>query len=67
MITRMIADIMQFMVIYVIQLMAFALVASMAFVQIKEFNGFYPTVLYLFGASFGSFNLSLFDEYERPE
>ena len=62
MITRMIVDILQFFVIYIIQLLAFSLVASMAFVEIKEFNGFYPTVIYLFGASFGSFNLYLFDD-----
>ena len=67
MIIRMIADILEFLFIYILQLMAFALVASMAFVQIKEFNGFYPTLLYLFNASFGSYNLSLFDQYEKDE
>ena len=35
--------------------MAFALVGSMAFVKIPEFNGFYQTILYLIGASFGNF------------
>ena len=47
--------------------MAFALVASMAFVKVPEFNGFYPTVIYLFGVSFGDFELTLFDEvYDSP-
>jgi len=48
--------------------MAFALVASMAFVQVPQFNGFYNTVIYLFGASFGSFSLALFDKvYDQTQ
>ena len=67
MILKMISDILEFLFIYILQLMAFALVASMAFVQINEFNDFYKTILYLFNASFGSYNLSLFDQYEKDE
>lgn len=66
MIVRMITDIVQFLFIYILQLMAFALVGSMAFVQVQEFNGFYKTILYLFDASFGTYDLAIFDSYERP-
>ena len=55
MVMRMIADIMQFLVIYAIQLFAFSLFASMAFVQVSVFNGLYDASLYLFSASFGNF------------
>ena len=67
MILKMVTDIVQFLIIYIMQLMAFALVASMAFVKIDQFNGFYETILYLYNASFGSYSLTLFDSYDRPE
>ena len=57
MVMRMIADIMEFLVIYAIQLFAFSLFACMAFVQVSVFNGLYDASLYLFSASFGNFEL----------
>ena len=59
----MISDIVQFLIIYVMQLIAFTMFASMAFFAVPEFIDFYETFLYMFNASFGSYNLIIFEVY----
>ena len=53
------------MFIYLVQLMAFAIIFSMAFFQVIELNGgIYNTVLLLFNATFGEYDFGIFDIYE---
>ena len=60
---KMINDIAQFMVVYLVQLIAFTFFASMAFFMVTELNGFYDSGLYLFNASFGDYDMTIFDVY----
>lgn len=66
-IIRMISDVVQFLIIYAMQLIAFTMFASMAFFAVPEFIDFYESFLYMFNASFGSYDLGVFDVYaESP-
>ena len=63
----MVWDIIQFLFIYVIQLVGFSIFGAMCFFHVQEFSGFYETVQIHFHASFGDYDLSMFDAYEdRP-
>ena len=57
-------DILTMCVIYLMQLAFFSIFASMAFYQIAEFDGLYLTSVYLFNATFGNYEFSIFDVYE---
>lgn len=62
-ILRMINDIGQFMVVYLVQLIAFTFFASMAFFEVSELNGFYNSGIVLFDTSFGDYDMGIFDVY----
>ena len=65
---KMVNDILTFLVLFIIQLIGFSLFGVIYFFQVKEFTDFYEAVKIMFYASFGSYDLAIFDVYkdDRP-
>ena len=67
MIQRMINDIMIFMILFLIQLVIFATIATFLFTQLKEFRTFDQSLLTLFQAVLGNFDFDIIAKKNRGE
>ena len=65
---KMVNDILTFLILFIIQLIGFSLFGVIYFFEVKEFTDFYESVKIMFYASFGSYDLAIFDVYkdDRP-